>query len=456
MELFLRINQVIHSVVWGPVLLILLLGFGVYLTFATHFFQFIRFPLILQKTFGKLFEKKGSEGGIRPFQAVTTALAGTLGTGNIVGVATAIVGGGPGAIFWMWVSAFFGMMTKYAEVLLAVKYRKYDKKGQPVGGPMYYLLEGMHSKVLAVLFCLFCGFASFGIGSMVQANSVSGALRSTFHIPELFTGVILAILAGLVILGGIKRIGSICEKIVPLMALFYCVFVVWGLAVYHERIPEAFSNIFSCAFSFKAVCGGGAGYTVMMAIRYGFSRGIFSNEAGLGSAPIAHAAANTDSPVEQGMWGIFEVFFDTIISCTMTALILLTSGLCGSGLDGAELTLLSFSQAIGPAAKIVIAVSMVFFAFASMIGWAYYGEKCMEFLFRNNSVILIYRVIYLFTIVLGAVGNLYIVWQVSDTLNGLMAIPNLAALIFLYPVVKKETNCYLAQQKMKKRKRDRR
>lgn len=456
MELFLKINEVIHSVVWGPVMLLLLLGFGVYLTFALRFFQITRFPLILHRTFGKLFQKKDPSRGISPFQAVTTALAGTLGTGNIVGVATAIIGGGPGAIFWMWVSAFFGMATKYAEVFLAVKFRKYDTNGKPFGGPMYYILDGMHSKTLAVLFCLFCCLASFGIGSMVQANSVSGALLSTFRIPAWISGILLAFLAALVILGGIQRIGKISEKIVPLMALFYCVFVVWGLIVNRSRISGAFGMIFSCAFSSHAVFGGAAGYAVMLAVRYGFSRGIFSNEAGLGSAPIAHAAADTNSPVEQGMWGIFEVFFDTIVSCTMTALILLTSGLCFHGLNGAELTLSAFAEAIGPISQTVIAVSMVFFAFASMIGWAYYGEKCMEFLFRRSSMITFYRSVYVCSIVLGSVVNLRLVWLISDTLNGLMAIPNIAALIFLCPVVIKGTKDYLNRRKKEGTRRMRR
>lgn len=448
MDLLFQANDVVNAAVWGPFMLILLLGFGVCITIATKFFQFTHFPLMLKKTLGSLFhQKKDREHGISPFQAVSTALAGTLGTGNIIGVATAIVSGGPGAIFWMWVSAFFGMMTKYAEVVLAVKYRSFGENGEPVGGPMYYISKGMNCKWLAVVFCIFCCLASFGIGSMVQSNSVSGALYVTFHIPAFITGILLAVLVAVVILGGVQRIGKITEKVVPFMAVSYTFFAVLALCFHFSAIDDAFCLIFQSAFTYHAAIGGGIGYTVSMAIRYGMSRGVFSNEAGLGSAPIAHAAADTKSPVEQGMWGIFEVFFDTIVMCTLTALVLLTSGLCQTGLDGADLTLGAFSSSVGSFAEQIIAIAMVFFAFASMIGWAYYGEKSIEYIFKKRMFITAYRVIYVLSVALGAVAALSAVWEISDTLNGLMIIPNLAALIYLSPVVVKETKLYLKQRK---------
>lgn len=448
MNFLMHLNQAINQVVWGPVMITLLLGFGLLLSISLRFFQFFKCPLIIKKTIGGLFSSKNKQSnGISPFQAVSTALAGTLGTGNIIGVGIAIVSGGPGAVFWMWISAFFGMMTKYAEVMLAVKFRSYNEKNEPIGGPMYYIDKGMKCKWLANVFCIFCILASFGIGSMVQSNSVSEALFATFHLSPLITGILLSLFAALVILGGIKRIGSICEKIVPLMALFYCIFVILALIVNASQIPHAFLSIVHSAFSSKSIIGGGIGYSVQIAIRYGFSRGIFSNEAGLGSAPIAHAAANTNSPVEQGMWGIFEVFFDTIISCTMTALVILTSNLPIQNTNGAQLTLHAFSSAIGNISQYVIAISMIFFAFASMIGWAYYGEKCIEYLLNKKQIISGYRFLYIFSIIIGAIGNLGIVWQISDTLNGLMAVPNMAALIFLYPVICKETKSYLSNHK---------
>lgn len=440
-------NNKINGLVWGPATLFLLLGLGVYLTVRTGFFQLTHFKTMFKKTIGDLGKPRRFEkNGVSPFQAVSTALAGTLGTGNIVGVATAIAAGGPGAVFWMWVSSFFGMITKYGEVLLAVHYRE-EKNGTLCGGPMYYIEKGLNSKVLANIFCIFCALASFGIGSMVQTNSASEALYGGFGISRFVTAVVFTILSAFVIIGGVKRIGSITEKIVPFMALCYTAFTIAALICNFNRIDDAFAMIFSSAFSFRSVVSGGVGYAVSQAIRYGISRGVFSNEAGLGSAPIAHAAADTESPVEQGFWGMFEVFFDTIVMCTLTALVILTSDAFFIMPGSPTLTLDAFSQTIGNFSKQFIAVSMAFFAFASVVGWAYYGERAVEYLF-GNRFINIYRIVYVISAGVGAICQVGIVWEISDTLNGLMVIPNLAAIIILSPKIISITNRYKSVEKI--------
>lgn len=428
------INGTINGLVWGPYMLILLVGTGIYFTFRTNFLQVKEFGFTMKETLMKIFSKEESaeEGDITPFQALATALAATIGTGNIAGVATAIALGGPGAIFWMWVSAFFGMMTKYAEVVLAIKYRE-KKEGNWVGGPMYYIEKGLGLKWLAVIFSIFGALAAFGIGNMVQSNSVAAALAG-YNIPPLVTGIVLAVAAGLVILGGLKRIASVTEKIVPFMAVFYIIGAVIILILNASGIPTAFGLIFKHAFTPASAIGGFAGAVVMDAMRRGVARGVFSNEAGLGSAPIAHAAARTDHPVRQGLWGIFEVFADTIVICTLTALTIISTGVWNSGLTGAALTTAAFNDGLPGPGGVIVAIGILFFAFSTILSWAYYGEKCAEHIL-GSGINKVYRIVWLPLIVIGAVGSLDLIWDIADTLNGLMAIPNLIGLLGLSGVV---------------------
>jgi AGCS family alanine or glycine:cation symporter len=439
-----KINQAVNGVVWGPFMLLLLLGIGVYFSIRLGFPQLTKVRFIFRRTLGSFFRKDGSSSGegVAPFKATATALAGTLGTGNIVGVATAITAGGPGAVFWMWVSAFFGMVTKYAEICLAVKFREKNDRGEPVGGPMYYLEKGLKQKWLAVLFACFCSLAAFGIGNMTQINAISQSLETTFHINPLLTGVVCAVLVAVAVLGGVKSITSVTTAIVPVLALFYIGGAVISLVLKAGELPHVFGWIFEEAFHFRSAGGGIAGYAMMSAMRYGFSRGIFSNEAGLGSAPIAHAVSNTKEPVEQGIWGIFEVFVDTIIVCTMTALVILTSGVFGTGLDGADLTSAAFGQTLGNFAGSFISVSITLFAFSTLVSWSYYGEQCVQYLFSSKKAVTIYRCIYVLLVVVGAVMELTLVWGISDTMNGMMAIPNLIGLAGLSSVVIRETKGY--------------
>ncbi len=441
------INGWLNDVVWGPYMLVLLVGTGVYFTLRTYFFQVRKFGFTMKETLFKIFHKdeQATEGDISPFQALTTALAATVGTGNIAGVATAIALGGPGAIFWMWVSAFFGMMTKYAEVVLAIHFREKNEEGNWVGGPMYYISKGLKQKWLGIVFSIFGALAAFGIGNMVQSNSVASALESTFNVPLYVTGIGLALLAGLVIIGGIKRIGSVTEKIVPFMAVFYIIGALIVLGTQFRHIPHAFAMIFESAFAPKAAVGGFAGATVMIAMRRGIARGVFSNEAGLGSAPIAHAAAKTDHPVRQGLWGVFEVFADTIIICTLTALTILSTGVWDSGLSGAALTTEAFNKGLPGFGGIIVAVGILFFAFSTILSWAYYGEKCAEYLFGTRVKVL-YRLLWIPLIAVGAISNLELVWDIADTLNGLMAIPNLIGLLGLSGLVIKLTKEFLQKE----------
>lgn len=454
MDLLMMINDKVNGFVWGPIMLLLLVGTGVYLSFRVGFIQVGKFGYMWKNTIGTLFDGKHKDklvDGITPFQAVSTALASTVGTGNITGIATAITIGGPGAVFWMWVSAFFGMVTKYSEILLSLTFREKNAKGENVGGPMYYIENGLGWKWLAVLFAIFATLASFGIGNMTQANSIAQALESTFHIPTLASGIVFAIIVAVVIIGGIKSIAKVNEKIVPFMAAFYIVCAVIVLILNFKAIPAAFGLIFSNAFTLHSAAGGAAGYTIMMAMRYGFARGVFSNEAGLGSAPIAHAASSTKDPVEQGLWGIFEVFLDTIVICTLTALVVLTSGLWhtvladGTLLDGAPLSIAAFNQTLPGIGGYGVTIGMVLFATSTMFGWSYYGEKSLEYLFKNTNegtikvVTVIYRVVFVCAVVVGATGGLQFIWSIADTLNGLMAIPNLIALLGLSGVVIKTT-----------------
>lgn len=444
-EIIESVNLKINGLVWGPPILVLLIGTGAYFTFATDFFQIRNLRYIWKNTIGSLFNRANRlkyKGKISPFQAVSTALASTLGTGNIVGVTTAIVAGGEGAIFWMWISALFGMMTKYAEVVLAVRFRQTGKDGLHYGGPMYYIENGLHQKWLAHVFAFFGAFACFGIGNIAQSNSIAAAVKSSFHVPPLVTGLLAAFITSLVILGGIKRISKVTELIVPFMAVFYLAGGIAALFLNASLLPSAFHSIFSNAFSFHSAGGGILGYEMARSMRFGFARGIFSNEAGLGSAPIAHAAANVDTPVKQGVWGIFEVCVDTLLLCTITALVVITSGLAANskGLDGAALTAAAFSQHLGPMGGIFITVAIILFALSTLLGWSYYGLQCLSYLTGNNQTInFLYKVLYIVMIVLGSIGTVHLVWDISDTLNGLMAIPNLIALIGLSDIVIKLT-----------------
>lgn len=453
-EIVTNVNKVVNGFAWGPVMLVLLVGTGIYLTVLTRGIQVRRFGYILKNTIGTLFAKRDKEHGsnLSPFEAVTTALAGTVGTGNIAGVTGAIFTGGPGAVFWMWVSAFFGMCTKYAEIALAIKYRVTDENGVHKGGPMYYIEKGLgkNFKWLAVLFAFLAGLASFGIGNIAQSNEIAGTMVSVFGVSRVVTGVLLALVVGVIIIGGIKRIGQVTSYLVPFMAVFY---IAAGLIVLILRagdIPAALASILSGAFSFKAVGGGVFGYVIMAAMRQGFARGVFSNEAGLGSAPIAHAASSTSEPCEQAMWGVFEVFIDTIVICTLTGLTIILSGVLGAegGLAGFGSNGVAAAAAFnailpGTIGGVVIQISLLFFALSTIVGWSYYGERCFGYLSNNNlHVINIYKLCYVLMCIVGAMGSGTLMWDISDTLNGLMAIPNLIALLALSGVVAAETKKY--------------
>ncbi|MEA4970515.1 MAG: sodium:alanine symporter family protein [Candidatus Pelethousia sp.] len=431
------------NIIWGIPMLVLMIGTGLYLTVITKGVIFRHFGILMKYTTATLFKKQDpaeqEEGAITPFQAVCTALSATVGTGNIVGVALAIAVGGPGAMFWLWVSALVGMVTKYSECMLAVAYRDKNSRGEIIGGPMQYITKGLGKRWLAILFCIFGSIAAFGIGATVQANSLAGGVNATFNIPFWVIGVIVAILAGLVLIGGIKRISATAEILVPFMAVFYIVGAIAVLVVNAAAIPQAFVDIFKSAFTGAAPVGGFAGATIIYAARIGVARGVFTHEAGMGSAPIAHASASTDHPARQGLWGAFEVFFDTIVMCTITGLVILTSGrwMENPQLEKNAMSQAAFADAI-PLGQYVVTIGLVLFAFATIIAWYYYGEKCVEFLFHENRfVIRIYQVLYTVAVFLGCVASLDVVWLFADFFNGLMAFPNLFALIALSPVIKK-------------------
>ena len=431
-----KINSFINNIVWGPYMLILLLGVGIFFTVKLKFFPLIHFKTWWKYTVLSFLKsnKSSSNERISPFQAMATALAGSIGTGNIVGVANAIALGGAGAVFWMWIAAFFGMSTVFAENVLGIKYRT-KRNGKYVGGPMYYIEKGLKCKWLAVIFSIFCTLAAFGMGNMTQANSVSGALQNGFGISPKITGIILSILVGIIIFGGIGRISKLTEKLVPVMAVIYTIAVFIVITVNFREIPNAFDEIFIQAFDFKAVSGGFMGYGMSKAVKYGISRGVFSNEAGLGSSPIVHSAADTDDPYQQGMWGIFQVFIDTIVLCTLMALCILTTNSDKTNLDGIELSTYSFETVLGHAGNIFMSLSIILFAFATLVSWSYYGEKSLEYL-TNGKYISVYRIIYSIIVYIGCTTNISLVWEISDTLNGFMAIPNLVALILLSHEIK--------------------
>ena len=457
------VNGALNSFAWGPLMLLLLVGTGIYLTIKVKWLQVTHFGRILKNTVGTLFKKQDSKdhgANISPFQAVTTALAGTVGTGNISGVTGAIFTGGAGAVFGMWVAAFFGMITKYAEILLAMKYRIKDENGVYHGGPMYYIENGIGKnwKWLAVIFCLLGGFASFGIGNIAQSSEISGALTDLFKLPPLASGILIAVVVALVTLGGIKRIGKVTSLLVPFMSIFYIVAGIILILMRITHIPAVFGQIFAGAFSFKSVGGGLFGYTIMMAMKQGFARGVFSNEAGLGSAPIAHAASSTEEPCEQAIWGVFEVFIDTIVICSITAFAVLLSGILDAegGLSayaskGAAAAAAFNTILPGTLGGKIIELSLLFFALSTILSWAYYGENCWGYLTKNNKTfILIYKIIFALVCIVGAMGSGTLMWDIADTLNGLMAIPNLIALLMLSGVVAKVTKDYFSKNMLKK------
>lgn len=477
-ESIAQINGVINDIVWGVPALILLIGTGVIMTVITRFFQFSHFGHMWKETVGSLFKKKDilksdDKNSISQFQALCTALSATIGTGNIAGIAYAITMGGPGAVFWMWIAAIVGMMTNYSENVLGIFYRRRNEKGEWCGGAMYYLRDGLGSKkhckqigkVLAVLFSVFAVFASFGIGNMGQVVSIKESITSVFTftsnttVNSLILGGILMFVAALVIIGGITRIAKANEKIVPFMAVFYIIGALVIILMNYKMIGPAFASIFTNAFSMKAVGGGVGGALIKQAITWGFKRGVFSNEAGLGSSVMVHSASNVKEPVTQGLWGIFEVFFDTIIVCTLTALIILTSGVVdlntGASISGATklgLATEAFTMHFGTFGGIFMAIAVTLFAFSTVLGWSYYGTKAWEFLFGTKSTV-IYKVIFLGVIVAGSTLSADLALDLSDTFNGLMAIPNLIGVLTLSGTVMAITRNY-TNRKLKKEKND--
>ena len=451
METITSIVTTINDIVWGPPMLIAILGTGLFLQLRLRFMPITKIIAGFVMVWRGRKAAPGAPGEITPYAALMTALAATVGTGNIAGVATAIAVGGPGAMFWMWMTALVGMATKYAEVLLAVHYRETDDHGEQIGGPMYAIKNGLgrHWRWLASAFALFGGLAGFGIGNMVQSNSIAGALEAGFGISPWTSGVIMTVFIGFVLLGGVKRIGAVAEKLVPFMCISYIVAALVVLGLYVDQIPTAFSLIFTSAFNPVAATGGFAGAAIMMAMRYGVARGIFSNEAGLGTAGIAQAAGQSRNPVESGLVGMMGTFIDTIVVCTMTGLVLIVTGTWSSGLKGAALSSAAFTAAFPGFGAQFLAVALSVFAFTTILGWAYYGEKCWEYLL-GTSVEVPYRVLWTMFVLVGAVTQLDFVWLVSDTLNAFMALPNLVSLLLLSPVIVKLTNAYFETHRVHK------
>lgn len=430
----------IGAFAWGPPMLILLVGTGFWLTFALRGLQFRKLGHALYLALIKRKEATDQPGDITHYQALMTALSATVGTGNIAGVATAIAAGGPGALFWMWITGLVGMATKYSEAVLAVKYRVVDENGEMSGGPMYYISRGLNMPWLGAIFAIFAACAAFGIGNMVQSNSVADAMHATYHIPQWATGLFLMGCTAAVVLGGIKKIGQFTGFFVPFMILFYILGSCYIIITHITAVPAALLLIVKQAFNPTAAVGGFAGATVMMAIRMGVARGVFSNESGLGSAPIAAAAAQTRSPITQALVSMTQTFIDTIIVCTMTGLVLILTGTWSNGATGAALSTMAYASGM-PGGAHVVTIGIALFAYSTILGWCYYGEKSIEYLFGIKSV-LPYRIIFILFIGVGAISKLSLVWNISDTLNGLMAIPNLIGLLFLTPVIIQETKKY--------------
>jgi len=433
--------------IWGVPLLILLVGTGLWLTILLRGLQFRRLFYALYLALIKRREEGDQPGDITHFQALMTALSATVGTGNIAGVATAIAAGGPGALFWMWITGLVGMATKYAEAVLAVKYRVTDKYGTMSGGPMYYISRGLGWKWLGTLFAIFASVAAFGIGNMVQSNSVADAVQATFHVPFYLTGLILMVATGLVIIGGIKSIGRVTGILVPIMIVFYMAGALVILLINIGAIPDVLVLIFKQAFTPTAATGGFLGAGVMLTIRMGVARGVFSNESGLGSAPIAAAAAQTKHPVTQALVSMTQTFIDTIVVCSMTGLVLILTGTWNSGKNGAELTSFAFQHGLpGQWGNTIVAIGLILFAYSTILGWSYYGEKSIEYLLGERSV-MPYRVLFVVFVGVGAIMKLDLVWSLADVFNGLMALPNLIALLALSPVLYRETKAYFEDKK---------
>jgi AGCS family alanine or glycine:cation symporter len=442
----LAFNDLVNSIVWGPPFMVLLLGTGLYLTIRLKCFQFTHLGYAWRHTFGQTIKrmKDTAEGAITPFQAVASAMAGTIGVGNIAGVSTALALGGPGAVFWMWLVALVGMATKFAEATLGLKYRHIDEHGRVSGGVFYYIEKGLGPqwKPLALGYAFLAGIAAFGIGNMVQANTIAHALEIGFSVPPWLTGIIIVVLVGVVTLGGIKRIALTAEKVVPFMAVVYVLAALVVVLLNIGQVPAALGQIFEHAFTPASAFGGFAGATVWQAMRFGIARGIFSNEAGLGSASIVHAQAK-NTPVGQGLWGMWEVFIDTVVVCTMTALVVLTTDALDSGATGAELAATAFTRGLPGPGGLVVQVSLALFAYTTMLTWNFYGEKSWEYI-AGEKVVMPYRVIFLGFLFLGAIGVLEVIWNIADTLNGLMAVPNLIALIALAGTLAGEKDAQMA------------
>ena len=445
METLTAFVTAINSIVWGPPMLVLILGTGLFLQLRLKLMPVLRIPTGFRMVWKGRKPEAGAEGEISPYAALMTALAATVGTGNIAGVATAIAIGGPGALFWMWMTALVGMATKYSEVLLAVHYRETDDHGEKMGGPMFAIKNGLGPqwRWLGAAFAIFGGFAGFGIGNMVQSNSIAEVMNASFGISHWITGVVLAALTGFVLIGGIKRIGTVAEKLVPTMCIGYIVAALIVLALYAGQIPAAFGLIFEGAFSGTAAAGGFAGSTIMLAMRYGVARGIFSNEAGLGTAGIAQAAGQSKYAAQSGLIGMMGTFIDTLVVCTMTGLVLIVTGVWSSGETGAALTSNAFAAAFPGFGQYFLAIALAVFAYTTILGWAYYGEKCWEYLI-GSAVELPYRILWTIFVLIGTVTQLQFVWLVADTLNAFMAFPNLVSLLLLSPVIAKVTQDYFA------------
>lgn len=442
----------VDDFVWGPVMLVLLVGTGIFLTIRLKFRPWRNLGFAIKSTLSKEARTtKRGEGDVSPFSALTTALAATIGTGNIVGVATAMVSGGPGALVWMWISACFGLTSKFSECMLAIKYREVNEKGEMSGGPMYTMKKGFKNKkigaFLGMLFAVFAVIASFGIGNMTQANSISESLKSTFNFDEKIVGVVLTVLALVIIVGGIKTISKVSSIVVPLMAIFYIIAGLIVVVMNIQNLPSGIVMIFKMAFSSQAVAGGGAGVItagVMNAMRYGVARGVFSNEAGMGSAAITASAATTDDPVRQGYINMTGTFWDTIVVCTITGLCIASSGVLGTVGDdgklvqGAALTILAFKSALGEVGAILVTIGIALFAFSTILGWEYHGEKAFEYIFGTHKYNMAYRIIFSLVVFVGATTTLQVVWNFSDIANALMAIPNLICLLVMSKVIAKE------------------
>ena len=440
----------IDDFVWGPPLLVLLVGTGVYLTIRLGLLQVLRLP----KAFKLIFAEDKGEGDISSFAALATALAATVGTGNIVGVATAIKTGGPGALFWMWIAAFFGMATKYSEGLLAIKFRTLDDQGNVSGGPMYYITHGFSGKwqTIAKPLAYFFAFAGvlvawLGIGTFSQVNSITASLQNSFDWSPKIVSILLALITAAIIFGGIQSISKVSEKVVPFMAGLYILAALVVIFTNFNQLLPVLETVFQSAFTGKAAVGGFAGATVMVAMRLGIARGVFSNESGLGSAPIAAAAAKTEEPVEQGLISMTGTFIDTIIICTLTGLAILVTGQWSGNLEGAPMTQAAFSSVFGTFGEIALTLSLVLFAFTTILGWSYYGERCFEFIFKSTKFLPLYRLIFVVMVALGGYLTLDVVWKIADIVNGLMALPNLIALLVLSPIIFKETKSYFERHK---------